>query len=532
MLISENNILIAKNVLPAKDLLTVKIPTNQLFTGILKVALFTATDQPLVERIFFINNNNYSLDANFKVSKKSLEPAGKQVYELSVDDTLNTNLSIAVIDVAYDSTSSSNNNIVSDLLLTEELKGYVHNPTEYFYKNDIITKRNVDLVMMTNGWRRYNWEKIMKGYLPKYPDHKKGYISFAGSLYNKEANKPIEGGTLTTIFRNKKEVLGNINIPIDSAGNFVLNDLIASDTIIIDVLGAYNKYQKKLELRNLNMQITSMPISAGLTISPLVTLKNRSVFKIPDERLKYYNDLGLNKVVTLESVKIEAKSRWENTTEVNDRYTSNSLFSSGELRSYDFVSEPIKGNTTQNLFSYAVGRFSGVTLGRSNGEEFFNFRGLNSLTGTSKMTIVVDNVEVNASILRTIPVSDIALVKIYSANLLFSTQAGGLMAVFTKKGEDRNALGGPSDKMTLNIEGYTPIKEFYSPDDLAIEKARINKKADNRSTIYWNPMVRLNEETKNLTLSFYNSDKATKHRVIIQGFNSAGKLFYLEKIIE
>ena len=533
MLISENNILIAKNDLPSKDLLTVKIPTSQLFSGILKVTLFTAANQPLVERIFFINNNNHSSDANFKIIKKSLEPGSKQTYDLSVNDTLNTNLSIAVVDVAYDSTSSSYNNIMSDLLLTEELKGYVYNPAQYFYKNDLITKRNVDLVMMTNGWRRYNWEKIMKGYLPNFPSVKKKYISFAGDILDKKTNKPIDGGTLTTIFKNKKEILGNINIPIDSTGKFALNDIIASDTISIIVLGIYNKYQKKIEVNDLQMKITSMPISAGLTVSPLVTLKNRSVFKIPDDRLKYYNDLGLNKVVTLASVKVEANKRWENTTAVNDKYTRGSLFSSGEVRSYDFISEPNTGNTTQNLFSYAVGRFTGITVGRSGGQEFFIFRNSLSLgSGSQPMTIVVDNVESPASVLKTIPISDIALVKIYSANLLFSTQPGGIMAVFTKRGDDRNIIGTPSDKMTLNIEGYSPVKEFYSPDDLAMEKSRIDKKPDNRSTIYWNPMVRLNDETRNLTLSFYNSDKAKKHRVIIQGFNSAGKLFYLEKIIE
>lgn len=533
MLLTENNILIARNDLPAKEMLTVKIPTNFLPTGILKVAIFSASHQPLLERIFFINNDNYSLEANFKILKKSLEPGGKQIFEINVDDTLNTNLSIAVVDAAYDSTTSSTTNIVSDLLLTEELKGYVHDPTQYFYKNDIITKRNVDLVMMTNGWRRYNWEKIMKGYLPNFPEVKKGYISFQGNLVDKETNKPIDGGSLPTIFKNKKGILGNINIPIDSVGNFALNDLIASDTITIDVLGAYNKYLKKIDLKNLQMKITSMPISAGLTISPLVTLKNRSTFKLPEERLKYYNELGLDKVVTLSNVKIEANKRWENTTEINDKYTRGSLFTSGELRSYDFVSDPIKGNTTQNLFNYAIGRFAGITLGRRNGDDFFIFRSSFSLAGgSSPMTIVIDNVEAPASTLKTIPVSDIALVKIYSSNLLFSTQSGGLMAVFTKRGEDRNTNGAASDKITLNIEGYSSVKEFYNPDDLAIEKARINKKPDNRSTIYWNPMIRLNEDNKNVALSFYNSDAAKKYRVIVQGFNSAGKLYYLEKIIE
>ncbi len=533
MLITENNFLVARNELPSSPLLTVKIPTVGLTTGIVKVTLFTASNQPLVERLYFVNNDNYSLNADFKIVNKSLTTRGKQTYQIAVNDTVNTNLSIAVVDIAYDSSSSNSNNIISDLLLSEELRGYVHEPAQYFYKNDITTKRNVDLVMMTNGWRRYNWEKILNGYLPTFPEVKKGYLTFEGTVVDKISNKPIENATITTIFKKKGKFLGNVNVPIDSLGNFAIKDFLLNDTLGIEILGINNKYQKPISLRDVQMKITSIPVSAGLTISPLITLKNSSIFKIPEERLKYYSELGFGKVITLEEAKIEGNKRWENTTKVNDRYTAGTLFNSGETRSYDFISEPIKGNFTQNLFSYATGRFTGVTVGNLGGQEVFIFRNRFSLTGgTIPMTVILDNVEVPANVLRTIPVSNIALVKVYSNNLLVSSNSGGVLAVFTKRGDDYNSSASATPNMTINIEGYSAIKEFYSPDDLAIEKARINKTPDNRTTIYWNPMVQLNEETKNVTLSFYNSDRAKKHRVIIQGFNSAGKLFYKEQIIE
>lgn len=533
MLITQNNILIAKNELPNSPLLTVKIPTDKLETGIVKVTLFTASNQPLVERLYFVNNDNYSLEADFKIVNKSLKPKGKQTYQITVDDTLNTNLSISVVDIAYDSTSTSGNNIVSDLFLTEELKGYVHEPTQYFYKNDINSKRNIDLVMMTNGWRRYNWDKILKGYLPNFPEVKQGYLTFEGTVVDKLTNKPIQDATITTIFKKKNIFLGNVNVPIDSIGRFAQKDFIIYDTLGIEILGINNKYQKSIDIRDVKITVSSLPISAGLTISPLVTLKNSSVFKIPEDRLKYYNELGVGKVITLEAANIVASKRWENTSVVNDRYTSGSLFNLGETRAYDFISEPIKGNFTQDLFSYATGRFTGVTTAFVSGQQVFIFRNRFSLTGGPiPMTVILDNIEVPASVLRTIPVSNIALVKIYSANLLVSSSSGGVLAVFTKRGEDFNNNAASVANMTLNIEGYSYVKEFYSPDDLAIEKARINKTADNRSTIYWNPMVQLNEEQKTAILSFYNSDRAKKHRVIIQGFNSAGKLFYKEQIIE
>ncbi|MGZ2954991.1 hypothetical protein, partial [Pseudomonas aeruginosa] len=45
-------------------------------------------------------------------------------------------------------------------------KGYIHNPAYYFTSDaDVITSK-LDLVMMTSGWRRYNWDKLKSGTQP------------------------------------------------------------------------------------------------------------------------------------------------------------------------------------------------------------------------------------------------------------------------------------------------------------------------------------------------------------------------------
>ena len=53
-------------------------------------------------------------------------------------------------------------NIVSNLLLTSDLKGYVEDPGFYFLRQDARTLRSLDFLMMTHGWRRYKFDNVLR----------------------------------------------------------------------------------------------------------------------------------------------------------------------------------------------------------------------------------------------------------------------------------------------------------------------------------------------------------------------------------
>lgn len=57
-------------------------------------------------------------------------------------------------------------NIYTDLLLEGDIRGYVYDAAQYFTDTSIQVKEYLDLVMQTNGWRRYNWDKIITGQMP------------------------------------------------------------------------------------------------------------------------------------------------------------------------------------------------------------------------------------------------------------------------------------------------------------------------------------------------------------------------------
>jgi len=102
---------------------TLEIITDSFPTGVMQLTLFNSNYQPLVERIVFINNNNYSFFPSIKLASKNVTKRAKNVIEISVSDTLLSNMSVAITDANTPSDTATN--IFSQLLLTGDIKGYV-----------------------------------------------------------------------------------------------------------------------------------------------------------------------------------------------------------------------------------------------------------------------------------------------------------------------------------------------------------------------------------------------------------------------
>jgi len=125
--------------------------------------------------------------------------------------------------------------------------------------------------------------------------------------------------------------------------------------------------------------------------------------------------------------------------------------------------------------------------------------------------------------------NDVAMIKIFRPPFFGGAGggAGGAIAVYTKKGgsDNSNVKGLP----VALINGYSAIKEFYSPD---YDKSPDPDAKDYRTTLYWNPYLFFDKNNRRITIPFYNSDNCKKIRVTIEGINEAGQFTREEKIIE
>ena len=156
----------AKAKVAAGENINASIPIDSLPSGILQLTIFNKDEQPVAERIVFINQQDYYFITDLNPSLINTSKREKNVIQVDVPDTIICNLSVAVTDADLNASGENQDNIFAHILMTSDIKGYVHNPGYYFSGEADSIVKHLDLVMMTNGWRRFKWEDVLANRWP------------------------------------------------------------------------------------------------------------------------------------------------------------------------------------------------------------------------------------------------------------------------------------------------------------------------------------------------------------------------------
>lgn len=149
---------VAKGVL--KDKLKIKIPVSEfLYQGIAEFTLFDAAMQPVAERLVYIHPKK-KLSVRIEPEKKRYVLREKATLKIKVtDDTgspVRAHLGVSVFDGAYLNPADPVN-ILTHCYLSSQIRGVIHNPAYYFDEEKKDRKEALDLLLLTQGWRRYVW---------------------------------------------------------------------------------------------------------------------------------------------------------------------------------------------------------------------------------------------------------------------------------------------------------------------------------------------------------------------------------------
>lgn len=138
--------------------LTLEFDRGELPHGVNQLTLFDSHGNIHAERLFFICPPNSQPDSiSVTTRQDKLAPCGK--VTLDIHTRPNATLSLSAMDVAT-LTNGKEGNAQTWMLLGSELKGYIHNPDYYFEADDRTHRVDADLLMLTQGWRRYDLEQM------------------------------------------------------------------------------------------------------------------------------------------------------------------------------------------------------------------------------------------------------------------------------------------------------------------------------------------------------------------------------------
>lgn len=504
-----------------KTFQTLQIKTSELPTGIVQFTLLNANEMPLAERIVFVKNNNYSFEAIVNSTVKNIDKRAKNVLEINVPDTLLSNLSIAVTDVntAYD----TGNNIYSQLLLCGDIKGKVFNPAYYFTKDNDTIQQHLDLVMLTNGWRRYNWTEITKGRLP-YIKYKRdsSYAQLIGNSYGLDKSDLVLKPEIFLLMQGKDSSKRQLILPLAKNGSFIKPNFIFYDTVKV--------FYTFLGSNKLN-RIGEVSFQNGLFNTPSknnidsIIMKYSNVDyafiekqrKLDEEYKRLVNVKGSG---FLDEVTVKTKAKSSQSI-LDEKYTS-SIFSGGDAYQFDLLNDN-RAASSISVFNYLQGMVGGLQITQQGGETVVKWR-------QAETDFYLNEIRTDAEVIGSISMNDIAYIKVFRPPFFGGAlgSPGGAIAVYTRKGGDEKSTPGKGLPFKF-VEGYTTYKEFYNVN---YEKENEANKPDFRTTLYWNPYILTDESTKKIKVEFYNNDVTKKFRVVLCGMNTEGKLTWLEKIIE
>ncbi|MCU7550677.1 hypothetical protein OCK74_16275 [Chitinophagaceae bacterium LB-8] len=497
---------------------TKMIPTETLPTGILTITVFDAGWNAIAERITFINNNDYSFPTEMNVAHWGLSKRGRDEIEVTVPAGITANLSVSVTDAGIAADSSSN--IFSHLLLTSEIKGRVYRPAYYFSNNSDTVRQQMDLVMLTNGWRRFKWEDVVKGKFPTitYPKDST-YLTLSGKVIGVHQSQLGAGSSIIMIVKQNDSASKMLMMPIDTKGNFSDPEMVFFDSLKIYYQFPKNKGLSSADVRFMSDRLAALNYSKNF--SPFATISDTTGsyrhMKLAGERASL---MEMQKVKMLENVTVSAKTK--PTVQVMDEKYTSGLFKGADAYQFDLLNDPFAASSL-NIFQYLQGKVAGLQITQSGGGASMQWRG-------GSPQLYLDEIQTDVDMISGIPVSDVAYIKVFRPPFMGGSGGGnGAIAIYTRRGGDVQST--PGKGLASNkVIGYTPIKQFYAPNYSSFQQR--NEERDLRTTLYWNPMLVTTPGKQTVMFTFYNNDVSQSFRVVIEGMSSDGKLTRLEQIME
>ena len=174
---------------------------SELPAGVNEVILFGKEGRIWADRLFFIAPDSLRDLSTISLMPQNttISPYGKVSFQAKARP--GSCFSLSVMDAATQ-TNGTDQNVVNWLLLSSDLKGFIRNPGYYLEADDAEHRLAADLLMMVQGWRRYDW-KMMAGlssFEKKQPIEDKLYLD--GRLYPSNKKDDVENIELIATLYN------------------------------------------------------------------------------------------------------------------------------------------------------------------------------------------------------------------------------------------------------------------------------------------------------------------------------------------
>lgn len=476
---------------------TFSIDKSKLGEGVSHITIFNNAKQPVCERLYF-KRPKQLLQIDAAADQPQYATRKKVNINVGTKGAKGTavlaNLSLSVYRV--DSLQQMDaDDISSYLWLRSDLRGNIESAGYYFKNQNAEANAAMDNLMLSQGWRRFQWSNIVNGgsssfnFLPEYNDH-----LISAKITNTLTGAPAKDivaylsvpGKRVQLYASRSDSLGHLVFntkQLFGPGEVVAQTNSEKDsTFRIDVLSPFSEQYSKRTLPQLtlsaDLQKALEQHSLGMQIQNIYALN----------KIKRFYDPGVD------SAGFFAQPY---KTYLLDNYTR-----------FTTMEEVLREYVREDNIVRSRGRYHIKVL---------NEKGF--LDGDP--IVLLDDVPVfNIDKVMAIDPLKVRKLEVVRDRYFYGpTVNEGVFSFTTYKGD----LGGVEidpHAVVLDYEGLQLKREFYSPV-YDTEKAANSRVPDFRSLLFWSPDVNTNTVGKG-QVSFYTSDQRGKYVVSVQGISEEG----------
>lgn len=474
------------------------IDKSILGEGVSHFTIFDSNKHPVCERLYFKRPSRRLLIA---ATTDHPQYAGRKKVAVSVSTkdqsgkSLNADMSMSVYRLDAFQTVEPGD-IASYLWLSSDLRGNIESPEYYFQNENAETDKALDNLMLTQGWRRFQWSEVLKNksaafaFLPEYDGH-----IVTGKLVDNTTNLPVNDivaylgvpGKRVQLFTAKSDSTGRLLFntrDIYGPGEIVVQTNTQKDSIYrVDILSPFSEQYSKIPLP-----------SFSLTPEMQQPLENQSV---ATQVLNIYSG---NKIKQFYEPAIDSSAFFGKPDKIYklDDYTR---FTTMEEVLREYIRE-VNVVHSQNRFHIKVigpnGFLEGDPLVMLDGIPVFD---INKVVGIDPLKV------------RKLDV-------IRDRYFYGPADAEGILSYTTYKGD----LGGVEldpHAVVVDYEGLQTQRVFYSPV-YETDSQAASRMPDFRNLLYWAPNLRTNTQGTG-QVTFYTSDQPGQYIGVIQGITPNGE---------
>lgn len=525
--------------------------------GVLHLTVFDDKEQPLVQRLLYLQRTHERARPILSWEARSFEPGGKNCFRLEIPGD---SAGVYTVSVTHEPVNPPGANILSTLLLSADIHKEITDLSGYCRDTRPETLQALDLLMLTSSWTRFDWKKILQGEYPPIRYFAEQSLTLKGQAFwgSDKNKKPMRNGEFSLMVKAPHDSLFNVvPVPVDSEGRFSLVNLNFHDTAAVYV---QNHNQKKgrevavlfdrdpLDTIRMAPPLPGMPANnanlAGQPGSSGGQPVNTTALRALDGKVR----TGLpqlagqhkQKDTTILGTALVRAHRKTRADSLLENYATG-LFANPQAwaKLIDLTQDKAAENSYgENVIQYLVGKVAGLQIsGASSGLPLVAWRFTNGMLVTSNRTAQFmmnspaffldeqllsdnsDNYESAMSILTQTSIAQVAMIRIFEPGT-FAGVSGmaphGVIAIYTKNGSEGRFREIVSHFNKTKKPGYALPRSFTAPT--------------HGKTLYWDPALIADSTTHTAAFSFNNDDTPGSFRITIQGLDRNGRLLLIDSV--